>query len=146
MKKILSGFLTIIFLTNFIFSDNFAYSYSAYSYSTDCPTNQKLVMGNCYDIPEYPQDDDFKTLYRSAQKFRDVGDFETALELIEKAIQLNDVDQHGAFFVKADILSKMVRHSEALEAFLMYEKLVHKTDILHTLDYQEASFLYHLGD
>ena len=103
MKKILFVFLTIIFLTNFIFSENLAYSYSAYSYSTECPANQKLVMGNCYNIPKYPQDDDFHTLYSSANKFRDVGDFEIALELIEKAIQLNDVDKHGAFSVEADI-------------------------------------------
>jgi len=146
MKKILFVILTIIFLTNFIFSGNFAYSYSAYSYSTECPANQKLVMGSCYDIPKYPQDDDFNTVYDSANKFRDVGDFEIALELIEKAIQLNDVNQQGAFFEKANILAKMARHSEALEAFLIYEKLVHKTDVLHTLDYKEALLLYHLGD
>jgi len=143
MKKILFVFLTIILLTNFIFSGNFAYSYS---YSTECPDNRKLVMGNCYDVPEYPQDDDFHTLLRSAEKFRDVGDFETALELIEKPIQLNDVEKQGAFVLKADILAKMLRHSEALEAFLMYEELVHKTEVLHTLDYREALYLYHLGD
>jgi len=71
---------------------------------------------------------------------------ETALELIERAIQLNDVDQHGAYYVKADVLAKMVRHSEALEAFLMYEELVHKTNMLHTLDFKEGLFLYHVGE
>ena len=119
--------------------------YSAYSYSTKCPTHQKLVMGNCYDIPEYPQDDDFQTLFHSARQFNAIGDFETALELIDKALQLDDVDRFGAFRTKADILAKMVRHSEALEAFLMYEKLTQKIDRWDYPDPMEAWLLYHLG-
>ena len=119
--------------------------YSAYSYSTKCPTHQKLVMGNCYDIPEYPQDDDFQTLFHSARQFNAIGDFETALELIDKALQLDDVDRFGAFRTKADILAKMVRHSEALDAFLMYEKLTQKIDRWDYPDPMEAWLLYHLG-
>jgi len=94
--------------------------------------------------------DEHKSLLESARSFQQANEFQSALELIEKALELIEKDQSfsdskgDALFQKYIVLAKMSRHQEALETYKKYAPIADETTVYNPFAYHEGILLYHL--
>ena len=91
------------------------------------------------------------SLLREAKIFHGYDKYESALELIEQALEMIEKDESfsdlkgSALFEKYHVLAKMSRHQEALEAYKKYAPIAEENTVYNTFAFNEAILLYHLG-